>query len=60
MKGQSHVHGGRAVCARRRRHSPEPETAQRYQELAAVVDKHCPVLDLFRNPVPVDRTITAG
>ena len=37
-----------------------PETAQRYQELAAAVDEHCPVLDLFRNPVPVDRTITAG
>src|ERR1022692_2209894 len=37
-----------------------PETAQRYQELAAAVDEHCPVLDLFRNPVPVDRTITVG
>ena len=37
-----------------------PETAQRYQELAAAVDQHCPVLDLFRNPVPVDRTITAA
>jgi uncharacterized OsmC-like protein len=37
-----------------------PETAQRYQELATAVDEHCPVLDLFRNPVPVDRTITAG
>jgi uncharacterized OsmC-like protein len=37
-----------------------PETAQRYQELASAVDEHCPVLDLFRNPVPVDRTITVG
>jgi putative redox protein len=35
-----------------------PETAERYQELAAAVDEHCPVLDLFRNPVPVERTIT--
>ena len=37
-----------------------PETPERYQELAAAVDEHCPVLDLFRNPVPVDRTIAAG
>ncbi|MGD0245457.1 MAG: OsmC family protein [Streptosporangiaceae bacterium] len=35
-----------------------PESPERYQELAAAVDEHCPVLDLFRNPVPVDRTIT--
>jgi uncharacterized OsmC-like protein len=35
-----------------------PETAERYQQLAAAVDEHCPVLDLFRNPVPVDRTLT--
>ena len=37
-----------------------PETPERYQELAAAVDEHCPVLDLFRNPVPVDRTIAVG
>jgi uncharacterized OsmC-like protein len=37
-----------------------PETLERYQQLAAAVDEHCPVLDLFRNPVPVDRTITVG
>ena len=37
-----------------------PETPGRYQELAAAVDEHCPVLDLFRHPVPVARTITAG
>ena len=37
-----------------------PETPERYQELAAAVDEHCPVLDLFRNPVPVDRTLAAG
>src|ERR1700684_1795765 len=30
-----------------------PETQERYAELAAAVDEHCPVLDLFRNPVPV-------
>ena len=35
-----------------------PETPERYQQLAAAVDEHCPVLDLFRNPVPVDRTLT--
>ncbi len=35
-----------------------PETRERYRQLAAAVDEHCPVLDLFRNPVPVDRTIT--
>ncbi len=34
-----------------------PESAGRYQELAAAVDEHCPVLDLFRNPVPVSRTL---
>jgi uncharacterized OsmC-like protein len=37
-----------------------PEIPERYQELAAAVDEHCPVLDLFRNPVPTARTITAG
>ena len=36
-----------------------PETPERYRELAAAVDEHCPVLDLFRNTVPVARTITA-
>ena len=34
-----------------------PETEERYAELAAAVDEHCPVLDLFRNPVPVSRAI---
>jgi len=37
-----------------------PETEARYQELAAAVDAHCPVLDLFRNPVPVDRTVVSS
>jgi uncharacterized OsmC-like protein len=35
-----------------------PETAERYAELAAAVDAHCPVLDLFANSVPVTRTIS--
>ena len=30
-----------------------PESEERYAELAAAVDEHCPVLDLFQNPVPV-------
>lgn len=35
-----------------------PESAERYAELAAAVDERCPVLDMFKNPVPVTRTIT--
>src|SRR3984957_9701978 len=34
-----------------------PEPAERYQQLADAVDAHCPVLDLFRNATPVERTI---
>jgi uncharacterized OsmC-like protein len=34
-----------------------PESEARYQELAKAVDAHCPVLDLFRNPVPVERVV---
>ena len=30
-----------------------PESEERYQELRAAVDEHCPVLDLFANPTPV-------
>jgi uncharacterized OsmC-like protein len=30
-----------------------PETEERYEELRAAVDAHCPVLDLFQNPTPV-------
>jgi uncharacterized OsmC-like protein len=37
-----------------------PESAARYQELAAAVDAHCPVLDLFRNPVPVERRLVSS
>ncbi|HQY34733.1 MAG TPA: OsmC family protein [Actinotalea sp.] len=35
-----------------------PETAERYAELQAAVDAHCPVLDLFANPTPV-RTVVS-
>jgi len=37
-----------------------PEPAGRYQELAAAVDEHCPVLDLFSRPVPVERAVTTA
>ncbi|HEY2265920.1 MAG TPA: OsmC family protein [Streptosporangiaceae bacterium] len=38
-----------------------PDSEQRYAELAAAVDEHCPVLDLFKNPVPVSRAlVTSG
>jgi uncharacterized OsmC-like protein len=37
-----------------------PEDRSRYAELAAAVDAHCPVLDLFRNPVPVERTLVSS
>ena len=30
-----------------------PAGEERYRELAAAVDEHCPVLDLFRNPTQV-------
>jgi uncharacterized OsmC-like protein len=33
------------------------ESAGRYRQLADAVDEHCPVLDLFRNPVPVTRSV---
>jgi uncharacterized OsmC-like protein len=37
------------------------ESEERYAELAAAVDEHCPVLDLFQNPVPVSRELlTSG
>ena len=37
-----------------------PESPERYAELAAAVDEHCPVLDLFKNPVPVTRAIATA
>lgn len=37
-----------------------PETQERYAELHAAVDAHCPVLDLFTNATPVTTTLTSG
>ena len=37
-----------------------PEPPERYKELVAAVDEHCPVLDLFTRSVPVERTVTIG
>lgn len=34
-------------------HLTGPESAERYEELRAAVDAHCPVLDLVQNPTPV-------
>ncbi len=34
-----------------------PETAERYQELQAAVDAHCPVLDLFAAETPISKTL---
>jgi len=34
-----------------------PEPSERYRELADAVDAHCPVLDLFANPTPVERRL---
>ena len=34
-----------------------PETEARYRELMAVVDEHCPVLDIIANPVPVEHVL---
>ncbi|MCW4465640.1 OsmC family protein [Glutamicibacter sp. MNS18] len=35
-----------------------PEALERYEELQRVVDERCPVLDIFKNPVPVQATVT--
>jgi uncharacterized OsmC-like protein len=37
-----------------------PETAERYRELAEAVDRHCPVLDAFTRPVPVERELVTS
>lgn len=37
-----------------------PETDDRYQELRAAVDAHCPVLDLFANATPVSVSVSKG
>jgi uncharacterized OsmC-like protein len=34
-----------------------PADPARYQELTAAVDAHCPVLDIFSGPVPVERHV---
>jgi putative redox protein len=34
-----------------------PETEERYQDLRAAVDAHCPVLDIFANPTPVSVSV---
>lgn len=37
-----------------------PETEERYNDLRAAVDAHCPVLDLFANATPVTASVTKG
>lgn len=37
-----------------------PETQERYDELRAAVDAHCPVLDLFANATPVTASVAKG
>ncbi|WP_437583176.1 OsmC family protein [Paramicrobacterium sp. CJ85] len=37
-----------------------PETQERYDELHAAVDAHCPVLDLFANTTPVSVNVVKG
>ncbi|MGP5218487.1 OsmC family protein [Arthrobacter rhombi] len=34
-----------------------PDAEERYAELQAAVDAHCPVLDIFTNPTPVTTTL---
>jgi uncharacterized OsmC-like protein len=37
-----------------------PAEPERYRELAAAVDEHCPVLDLFRNPTPTSTVLVVA
>ena len=37
-----------------------PATPEQYRQLAATVDEHCPVLDLFRNTTPVTTTLATA
>jgi len=37
-----------------------PEPPARYDDLVAAVEAHCPVLDLFTRPVPVERYVTTS
>ena len=41
-------------------HVTGPESAERYEQLHAAVDAHCPVLDLFANATPVKVELTAN
>lgn len=41
-------------------HLSGPDTADRYAELVAAVEKHCPVLDNLGNAVPVTATFAAN
>ena len=34
-----------------------PEPPERYEELVAAVNRHCPVLDIVANPVPIEREV---
>jgi uncharacterized OsmC-like protein len=34
-----------------------PEPRERYDELAAAVDRHCPVLDAIARPTPIEREL---
>ena len=34
-----------------------PEPPERYDELVISVDRHCPVLDIVANPVPIEREV---
>ena len=39
-------------------HLTGPEPRERYEELRRAVNDHCPVLDVFANPVPVTSTMS--
>lgn len=41
-------------------HVTGPESAERYEQLHAAVDAHCPVLDLFANATPVKVALTSN
>ena len=34
-----------------------PEPPERYDDLVGAVNRHCPVLDIASNPVPVEREV---
>ena len=34
-----------------------PEAEERYEELVVAVNRHCPVLDIVANPVPIEREV---